>query len=121
MYKTDELRKRHGFCDQMECTKQKETMRCEKECSMDKDKISCEMPSDARYKSDSLYRYGSCEKENTGRMAKKSKRIMAHIVTDHETLEDILNAFGMTLEELLYYNRTKEIHLCPGKAILVKR
>lgn len=87
----------------------------------------CNTNDDPRYQNDSLYRYGGdCDMKermnyNTRMGAVPYTQLMAHIVADRETLEDILRMFGMTLEEVLSYNNTREIHLCPGKAIMVKK
>ena len=87
----------------------------------------CNTKDDPRFQNDSLYRYGGyCDRKermnyDTRMGAVPYTKLMAHIVADRETLEDILNMFGMTLEEILSYNKTREIHLCPGKAILVKK
>lgn len=52
---------------------------------------------------------------------KPYRQIRAHVVMEHESLEDILRRYHMTMEEILECNRTREIKLCPGKVILVKR
>lgn len=83
---------------------------------------------DARYRADSLYRYGgSCQSSssdsyNDSRSCDLSHpKMMAHIVKEHETLQDILEGFDMTMEEMLFYNRTNEMYLCPGRVILVRK
>ena len=48
-------------------------------------------------------------------------QIKAHVVMDHETLEDIMKLYNMTLDDIFACNKTREIKLCPGKAILVYR
>ena len=45
--------------------------------------------------------------------------IMAYVVKDTDTLQDILNQFNMDFEELLTYNSLEDIMLKPGSTINV--
>lgn len=49
----------------------------------------------------------------------QQKQILSYVVHNGESVADVLQYFHMTLEELMYYNDTNNINLCPGKSINV--